>query len=286
MQEYWLVLSIAVTISIGIVAFTNKIFATRAYNVQFSALVLYAMMFVFSFIIWAVVWISRIEDLTYPLAVLSVFWWAQFYLYSVIMMNALRYLPTSTYFISVRLASSFLLLWVGIVFFADSISYKELIWFAFWVLAMSLLFEKQTQKVPHYKKWLLFLIAWIFTLVFWHSVNKTLSLELEHISLILILAFGGAFVTSLTFWFKHIRENRKDLYWICQINLIQSLFYFFYFYCLFYVYNYGDLWISYKIQSYSPFIPIVLSALIYKEKITQKQWLGIFLTLVSLYFFT
>ena len=48
MQEYWLILSLIVTLSIGIVSFTNKVFAEKKYSPEFSALVLYALMFVFS----------------------------------------------------------------------------------------------------------------------------------------------------------------------------------------------------------------------------------------------
>ncbi len=286
MQEYWLLLSIWVTISIGIVAFTNKVFAQKNYNVQFSALVLYALMFVFAGVIWLMTGISAPEDLGYGLSLLSIVWWAQFYLYSIVMMNALKHLPTSTYFITVRLASSFILLLVWILFFQDTISNKELIWFIFGVIAMSLLFESWQKWKWNYKTGIYFLLLWIMTLVFWHSVNKILSLQIEHISLILLLAFWWALWAASIFGFSHVRNHKKDLYEILKINLIQSVCYFFYFYALFYVYNSGDLWISYKIQSYSPFIPIILAAIIYKEKITKKQWLWIGLTILSLYFFT
>lgn len=51
------------------------------------------------------------------------------------------------------------------------------------------------------------------------------------------------------------------------------------------VYRNGSLVISYKIQSYSPFIPIILSAFIYKEKISTKKKIALILVAVSLWFF-
>jgi drug/metabolite transporter (DMT)-like permease len=179
------------------VAFTNKVFAQRSYSPQFSALVLYALMLLFSLILGSIIWFTSPSKLGY-----------------------------------------------------------------------------------------LFLALWIITLVIWHSVNKILSIQIEHIPLLLTTAFSWAFITALIFWYPHIKKNIHQFSWILKINLIQSVFYFVYFYALFHVYNLWDLGISYKIQSYSPFIPIILAAIIYREKISLKQGIGIALTAFSLYFFT
>jgi drug/metabolite transporter (DMT)-like permease len=202
------------------------------------------------------------------------------------MMNALRYLPTSTYFITVRLSSSFILLMIWVVFFADIISSKEILWFVLWVVAMLLLFERQWTPSKNIKLWLFYLVLWILFLVFGHTITKILSLELSQVPTLLVIAFTSAFTTALLFWYKHIEKNIKDIKQIFTINLFQSFFFFTYFYFLFQVYNLWDLGISYKIQSYSPFIPIILAAIIYREKISLKQSLWIFLTALSLYFFT
>jgi drug/metabolite transporter (DMT)-like permease len=127
---------------------------------------------------------------------------------------------------------------------------------------------------------------WIIFLVFWHVVTKLLSLELTHVPTLLTIAFSSAFITALVFWYKSIWENLKDFKSIFTINIFQSFFFFIYFYFLFQVYNLWDLWISYKIQSYSPFIPIILASIIYKEKISLQKSLWITLTVLSLYFFT
>lgn len=286
MLENWLFLTILITISIGIVAFINKIFAERKYNVQFSLLVLYVIMFCISLLLWSIQWFVSLATIWRENIILCILWGIQFYGYSYVMMNALKYLPTSTYFISVRLSSSFVLLAIGILFFWDIISIKEILWFILGVWAMILLFENNNQKITHLKKWLLFLLFWIICLVFWHTITKVLSLEIDQVPTLLAIAFSSAFVTAGIFWYKSIMWNTSQIKEIFVINIIQSFFFFLYFYFLFQVYSLWDLWISYKIQSYSPFVPIILAAIIYREKITQKQWIWIALTALSLYFFT
>lgn len=286
MEQYWLAITLIVTFSIGIVAFINKIFAERKYDVKFSTLMLFAIMFSFSLISWIVIWFSSFSELGAKNILLCLVWWGQIYSYSFIMMSALKYLPTSTYFITARLASSFLLLMVGMLFFWDQISWKEAVGFLFGVGAMSLLFEKEWNKHEKYKTGILFLILGIISLVLGHSITKVLSFELTYIPTILSLTFFSASTIALIFWYKNIKANMKYFQEIWKVNLMQSIFYFVYFYALFYVYNFGDLGISYKIQSYSPFIPIILAAIVYKEKISLKKSIAIVLTVLSLYFFT
>lgn len=286
MQEYWLALTLLVTISIGIVAFINKIFAERKYNVQLSLLVLYAIMLFIAVLVWFFQWFISLKDIGFTNIFWCILWWTQFYWYSFVMMNALRYLPTSTYFISVRLSSSFVLLAIGILFFWDIVTSKEILGFVLWVWAMILLFENKWEKITNIKKGVFFLIVWIFCLVFWHTITKVLSFEINQVPTLLTIAFWSALLTAIIFWYKHIFQNLKDLRPIFTINLVQSFFFFIYFYFLFQVYNLGDLGVSYKIQSYSPFIPIILAAIIYREKVSIKQWIWILLTGLSLYFFT
>lgn len=286
MNEYWFILTLLVTISVGIVAFINKIFAEKWYNPQLSALVLYSIMFLFSITLWIFQWFQWVSELWIKNILLCIIWWMQFYGYSLIMMKALRYLPTSTYFITVRLSSSFLLLFIGMIFFWDSLSSQQIIWFILWVLAMSFLFEKDSSKQVDYKMWSIFLWLWIIFLVFGHTATKLLSIDFSYIPTFLTIAFASAIVTGIIFGFSHIKKNISDIRWILILNSYQSFFYFTYFYFLFYVYQLWELGISYKIQSYSPFIPIILAAIIYRDKITKYKAIWIWLSAVSLYFFS
>lgn len=286
MFENWLFLSLLVTISIGIVAFINKIFAERKYDVKISLLILYGIMFCVSIIIWLIQWFVSLESIWMNNIIWCVLWGTQFYGYSFVMMNALKYLPTSTYFITVRLSSSFILLAIGIIFFKDIISAKEILGFLLWIWAMILLFENKNKEITNLKKGLFFLWVWVFCLVFGHTITKLLSLQIEQVPTLLTIAFWSALIVASIFWYRSISWNTKRLREIFIINIVQSFFFFIYFYFLFQVYNLWDLGISYKIQSYSPFIPIILAAIIYREKISSKQLIWIILTAFSLYFFT
>jgi len=110
-------MSILVTISIGIVAFINKIFAERRYNVQLSLLILYFIMLCISIGVAFFQGFTPFSDISNTNIIWSTLWGIQFYGYSFVMLNALKYLPTSVYFISVRLSSSFVLLFTGVIFF-------------------------------------------------------------------------------------------------------------------------------------------------------------------------
>ena len=283
MESSWFILSILVTVSVWIVAFINKIFAKRKYDQRFSAIILYGIMFLFS-IIYLLIF-NEIEFIEIKSIILAIIRWVSICLYSLILMTVLRYLPTSTYFIVGRLSSSFVLLIIWILFFGDIISNQEILWLLIWIIAMILLFEKEKKEHLNYKKGIFFLLLWIFTLILGHTIAKVFSLEIKTVPTILAITFFSSFVSSIIIWYNTIKKNKHHFKIIFSINLIQSILYFLYFIVLFYVYRFWDLWISYKIQSYSTFIPIILSAIIYKEKITKKRFIAMLLTIASLRFF-
>ena len=278
----WFTAALLVTISIGIVAFINKIFAERKYDERFSAMVLYGIMFAFSLVYLS---FFQVKSLEFFDVFLLVIWGIVICSYSLIMMAALKYLPTSTYFISVRLSSSLILLVIGIFFFGDLISNYEILGLFLGVLAMLLLFEKEQKENLDYKKGVFFLILGILVLVLGHAIAKIFSTKFDLIPTVLVLIFFSSFLFSLLVGYRTINNNRKYFKSIFIINFWQAILYFFYFVMLFKVYGMGDLGISYKIQSYSPFIPIILSSIIYKEKITKKKMVALVLTIFSLWFF-
>ncbi len=122
-------------------------------------------------------------------------------------------------------------------------------------------------------------------LIFTNAIAKLSSIEYDKAPVVLVVMCFSAFLTSLVLGYKKIATNKKYFLPILKINLIQGGLYFFYFVMLMNVYRNGDLGISYKIQSYSPFIPIILSAFIYKEKISKKKKIALILVAISLWFF-
>jgi drug/metabolite transporter (DMT)-like permease len=202
------------------------------------------------------------------------------------MMTALRYLPTSVYFVNVRLISSFVLLFVGIIFFGDSVPIDKWIGFFVGVMAMVLLFEKDSStKNVNYKKGIWILVLGAVVLVFSHALYKSFAAVTDIVPTFLLITFLSAFLSAIVFGHKQIKINKRYFKEIFVINLGLAVLYFYYFVMLFKVYAVGSLGISYKIQSYSPFIPIVLAAIVYKEKISFKKKIALVLVAVSLWFF-
>lgn len=284
-MDIWFIFSIVSTLLVGTIAFINKIFAERKYDPKFSAIILGFIMFFISFIY--ILLNESYTSITIIQFFLSLIWGFQMYSYALIMMIALKFLPTSTYFISVRLGSSFILFSIGIIFFNDVITNLEFFGFILGAVAISLLFEKENKKNTNYKKGIPILILGIISLTVGHTITKYISLDQTSSPFLLSLSCFFFFIFSILFGFKNIKPNLINLKPIFLINLLQGSLYLIYFsFILFYVYRLGDLGISYKIQSYSPFIPIILSFMIYKEKITKKQFIAIILSLISFWFFT
>jgi drug/metabolite transporter (DMT)-like permease len=282
-MESWFVDALLVTLSIGIVAFVNKVFAKRKYDQRFAAIILYGIMSVIAIGYGLWFGIIGVEVTTFLLIVLfGVF----VYFYSIIMMTALRYLPTSVYFVNVRLISSFVLLFVGIIFFEDSVSIDKWIGFFVGVVAMVLLFEKDGgTKNVNYKKGIWILILGAVVLIFSHALYKSFASVTGIVPTFLLITFLSAFLSAIIFGHKQIKINKQYFKEIFVINLGLAILYFYYFVMLFKVYAEGALGISYKIQSYSPFIPIVLAAIVYKEKISFKKKIALVLVAISLWFF-
>jgi len=279
--ESWFLNVILITIAIGLVAFTNKVFAERQYDQRFSAMILWSILAILATLY---VMYSGFSTLDTKSIILISMWGAGSYFYSIVMMTALRYLPTSTYFVSVRLLSSFILLGIGIFFFADKISNLDIFGFIFGVIAMLLLFEKEAREGLDYKMGAVWLLLGVITLVGTHVITKMFSAPESAATVILIMSFT-AFITSVVFGINRIKSNRKYFFEIFSVNIFTAVLSMIYFIGLLNVYNSGDLSISYKIQSYSPFIPIILAALVYKEKISTRKKVALALVAISLWFF-
>lgn len=97
-MSIWFLSAILTSVSLGLVTFVNKVFAERKYDQKLSALILFCLMFIFSLIylcFFEIKYLNKVEFLLVSI------WGALVCLYSIIMMTALRYLPTSTYFVNV-----------------------------------------------------------------------------------------------------------------------------------------------------------------------------------------
>lgn len=283
MVDTWFINALIMSGSVGTFMFLNKVIVEKKYNE--------AMMFVsfyfFVFIILTGLFFLNSDFLNISLTTLLfwIAWWIWDYLNFRTRIISLRHLPASMYFISMRLSSSLLLLMLGIFYFGDNISRMEFIWFILGFIVFALLFENEKMKDADYKKGILFLIISSLILVFLHfTIKESITLNLD-LYWFLFVFWLTAFSLSVVSQFSKINLKVERLPQIIGVNIIQAILLITYFIFLLKTYSLWDLGISYKILSYSMFIPIIGSIVFFKEKITWMKALAFVLTIVSLWFF-
>jgi hypothetical protein len=176
--------------------------------------------------------------------------------------------------------------------FWDVVTLHEYIGFFVWFLVFWLLFEPEKIKNSDYKRGIFYLIICILLGIFIHSWFKMMTDVIYDTHGFLfnfgILLFFYSITWLVTTYIKNYKvidyrvEKKRD---IIILNICHAILWFLYIVFIMKAYALSDLWIVYKIQSYAIFVPIFLSILIYKEKLTIKKTIAFVLTMISLWFF-
>lgn len=288
-METWMIYALAWSVTIGIYWFLQKIEAESNINRN-------------SFIFYSHVWM-----IIYPLIYLLIIWWKihfnmQIFLYALLLntiyviimkfrLKSLKYIDSSSYFINYRIFSSILLLIFGQIFFWEIISIKEYIWIFLWFIIFYLLLEKKYKKESDnnvYKGFIYLAIGIVWVSLIWIIQKKFILLDLDFSSYIFFSWITWSIVTLWMSWKDKIIKDilsikkKKDYVFLFVCATIFPLGMF----CnLQAVDGWWDVAIVYKIISYSLFIPIILSIIFYKEKITIKKLLAFILTIASIWLF-
>lgn len=198
--------------------------------------------------------------------------------------QSLKYVDTSTYFIIYRVFSSILLLILGQMIFWELITVNEYVWIFLGFIIFYLLLEKKDQKESDFdfKKGIKYIFMGIILISIIQILTKNFVLSWEDIfSLFIVQGISGVCITILKSNKKEqLRKikNKKDLSFLIFNGCIV--------YCAIFfntlAFEQWDVAIVYKIISYSIFIPIILSIIFYKEKITFKKLLAFVLTIASI----
>ena len=201
--------------------------------------------------------------------------------------KCLKYVDSSTYFINYRIFSSILLLIFGQILFSEVISLQEYVLIFLWFLIFFLLLEKKEKKESKsdFVKWIYYILFGVVLITVAQLLSKSFVVSGHNIaSLFVVQWFVGMIIMRLRqkegkkIWKV---TNKKEILFL----MINGIF----FYCsaLFntLAFQQGDVVIVYKIISYSLFIPIILSVIFYKEKITVKKVVAFILTIVSILLF-
>lgn len=204
---------------------------------------------------------------------------------------SLKYLSASTYFINYRILSSILLIFLGMWFFEESLSFFQVIGILVGFVVFFLLLErkKKFERVEGLKRGIFYLFVAVVFVSFLGAIAKFNSVFNEYFFSYYLFMFLFGMLSIFVSGFKNFRiknfkkiDLRECFIWAGFAGFcffIANVF-------MYYAYKVGSLAVTYKILSYSLFIPVILSVVVYKEKVGLRKVLAFILTILSIWFFT
>jgi len=200
--------------------------------------------------------------------------------------EALKNIPTSIAYPIIRLNAVIVVLF-SIIYFKDRISVYQVIGI---VIAMSVIFiltratEDQTQSYQNKKRGLLLVFISLFCGATAAITSKFAAMYTNKLAFMTLSYFIGALFSygvREKMATSDVDSERKEA-WI--IGFIMGLFNFSGFYAFLKALSVGPLSIIASIMGMHFMVPILLSAVIYKEKLTTLRITGILLTILSIIF--
>lgn len=288
-MELWLIYAIIATLIIWGNNFLLKVFSANN-TPSHIVLICQAIVFMIAWFIHAQIkdiWMNIGYLIFICASVITIFHFLNYK----IRIRVLKYLSSSEYFISARLINTTLLTLLWLSIFSENISWLQLFWLTLGSIAVLLLFEED-KKFQHSRNWktaiFLLIISVLYSAII-QIVAKYIAINASE-SIPTVLFYEGfvLFIVSLLSLYqdKDSTSQIKNMEWKMYFAAIFSWFcYYFSTIANLAAFEYGwSLSIVSKIIAYSLFIPIILSAIFYREKITYKKWIAFLLTIISIYY--
>lgn len=204
-------------------------------------------------------------------------------------MTALKYLDVSFSLVSIRVISSFVVLYVGLYILWDSLTLFNITWFFIGAFAIFLLsWFKIGQKIHLHPKWVIAVIIAIISISFWNSYYKYMidNLQIHDYTALQFSVTGSClFLYMLIRWKLHnfTKIEVKKIFPYAFITI--WLFAAFFLYLIPNMYLLGPLSLSYKMLSYSLIVPILLSIIFLWEPVNRTRIIAFGLTIISIFLF-
>ena len=285
----WFIYALVSTLTIGLFNFSTKIVSEENKSKFYFFLYFYSALLVFSSLV--IGFSKNISfDYSFLIILISFLFVTLYYFVLDTRIKALKYISSSIYFINYRIFSSILLIILGLLIFSEEFSILYFFGFLLGFIVFYLLHDKDGD-VSKEKKDFSKGIKLLFIGIIFISIIQTLSKfsAVGDLNIFSIIFFQGVFGILLILFSnrKKIKDNIKmipsikDHFFFAGAGFLNFLSISF----IFLAFIEGNLSIVYKIVSYSVFIPIILSVIFYKEKITTRKTLAFALTIISLWFF-
>ncbi len=286
MENLWIFYSLVGLISLWIADFIKKAVIMKWWNKDiflFITYIFWVILFIInSFIQWE--WYISSE-----IIIGASFLWLCTAILPVSLLITFKYLDTAFALTSIKVIVSILVLVIGVFLLWDQLSFLNIVWFLFWIIAIILFsWFSYTSKYCLHKKWILAMILAIIASVLGHSYFKYILWSVDTHTL-LVLQFPISFLLISLYMFirwKFFHFNKSTI-WIIMPYAIPAwiLWFIQWAYLMPNIYNLWPLSLWYKILSYSIIVTIILSAIFYKDPIDTKRIIAFVLTLISLALF-
>lgn len=288
-MELWLIYAIGATLIIWGNNFLLKVFAA---NNAPSHVILICQSIVF-ILVWLIhayikkIWVHIEYLILFACTTITILHFLNYTL----RIRVLKYLSSSEYFISSRLINTTLLTVLWVTIFAEHISSSQFFWLILGSIAVLLLFEED-KKFQHSRNWklaIIFLILSVFYSVIIQILAKYIALNAwDIIPTVLFYEWVALFCISAFSFYR----DKTGVHQLQDIKPKIFLAAFFSGFCYYFstignlaAFEYGgSLSIVSKIIAYSLFIPIILSAIVYREKISTQKIIAFILTIISIYY--
>ena len=203
------------------------------------------------------------------------------------MVLSLKEISSSIVFINYRIFSSLILIFLGFIFLNESLTYSQLIGFTLGFFIFYLLYDKKdkSKKSSNFKKGIFYLtilivIAPLLVLILKLGSNISVKNIVFYYSFFIFIFFLTQNIYQKNVSIKKL-SNRNFLKYGIILSLISCITN----YSIISAYSLHTISIIYKIFSFEIFIPIILSIIIYKEKISLRKIIAFILTIISIWFF-
>ncbi len=286
MEYSWIVFALAGMTALGLGDFIKKLLLSKGIDKDVFLFVCFLLYIPSFWLVYSFAW-SRVIERQEIIAALIV--WVCNFCIPLGMLTAFKYLDMSFALVSIRLISSFLILWVGYFLLSDSLTWYNIVWFILGGIAIFLLSGyKWKEKINFHPKWIIALIACTAWIVIGNSYFKYILPEINVYDYMpLQFSVTGTLIILYMLLRKKLqlltyREVQRSLPF-ALISVILFLVHFLY--LLPNIYLLWTLSLSYKILSYSLIIPILLSILFLWEPINKTRIFAFWLTVISIFLF-
>lgn len=270
-MEPWIIYGLIGATFTGITNFYSKLIAAKELNrnrifiySMFSMTLISVLFLIFNF---------QYTELTILIIVVSIIRVMAGLEKHIFMVESLKYIESSLFFPIHKIVHIFLAFLVWMFFFQEYLSFTQLFAILLWVIVILLLTDKKDRDIQiDYKKWFLFLIVSNLFLIIASSINK-------YIAYVDFDIWTYMFITSLS-WTLYLCLTKKDAFHKIdshikrkemQLWFSRGLFSYIWFFFIVYALQDWPFALVQVLVVLSILIPIILSVVVFNEKMNLKK---------------